>query len=72
MPSKEQQHPFYRPLWRRIAIVVVIVLWIGFEFWQGGASIWVMIGAGMLVYAVYTFFLTWPRDAPEGDGGPEA
>ncbi len=32
--QKEQQHPFYKPLWRRVAIVAVIVFWLGFEIYQ--------------------------------------
>ena len=31
----EQQHPFYKPLWRRVVIVAVIVFWVGFEYYMG-------------------------------------
>ena len=68
----EQQHPFYKPLWRRVAIVVVIAFWLGFEIMTGAAAIWVALAGGMLVYAVYTFFLTWPKDQPKDDGPPPA
>lgn len=67
MAKSENQHPFYRPLWRRIAIVAVIVFWLAFELWQGGDAIWVAIAGGMLVYAVYTFFITWPGN--DGQSG---
>ncbi len=70
--KSEQQHPFYKPLWRRVAVVAVILFWIGFELWQGAETIWVAIGVGMLVYAVYTFFITWPKDGGDGDGGQKA
>jgi hypothetical protein len=72
MANKEQQHPFYRPLWRRVAITAVVALWLAFEIYQGASGLWVAIAAGMLVYAVYTFFITWPKDAPTGDAGPDA
>jgi uncharacterized membrane protein len=62
MFKNENQHPFYKPLWRRVAIVVVVAAWLGFELWQGSDAIWVAIAGGMLVYAVYTFFITWPKD----------
>ena len=68
MPSKEQQHPFYKPLWRRVAIVAVVAAWLAFELYQGGEGLWVALAAGMLFYAVYTFFITWPKDEPKDDG----
>ena len=76
MFKNEQKHPFYKPLWVRVAIVASIVLWLGFEIWQAnagaGSGLWLAIAAGMLGYAVYTFFITWPKDAPEDDGGAGA
>ncbi len=72
MRAREQQHPFYKPLWRRVAIVAVIVFWTGFEYYMGERGLWLAIAAGMLVYAVYIFFITWPKDTPEGDAGPKA
>ncbi len=72
MAASEQRHPFYKPLWRRVAIVAVIVFWLAVELHQGGSSVWVAISTGMLVYAVYTFFLTWPKGDPPGDGTPKA
>jgi hypothetical protein len=72
MASREQQHPFYKPLWRRIAIVAVIVLWLAFEIYQDGGGLWVALAAGMLAYAVYTFFITWPAGHSKDDAGPSA
>lgn len=68
----EQKHPFYQPLWRRIAIVAVIVLWLALELFRGSEWFWSALAGGMLIYAVYTFFLTWPKDAPKDDAGPGA
>ena len=68
----EQQHPFYKPLWRRVVIVAVIVFWVGFEFYMGQRGLWLALAVGMLIYAVYTFFLTWPKDEPTDDAGPGA
>ena len=67
MASKEQQHPFYKPLWRRVVIVIVIALWLAFVLYVGSGGIWLALGAGALAYAVYTFFITWPKDEePQG------
>ena len=64
MFKDEQKHPFYKPLWVRVAMVVSITLWLGFEIWQAsagrGSGLWLALAAGMLGYAVYTFFITWP------------
>ena len=76
MFKDEQKHPFYRPLWVRVAMVASIAAWLGFEIWQAnagkGSGLWLALAAGMLGYAVYTFFLTWPGDTPGDDGTPRA
>lgn len=68
MASKEQQHPFYKPLWRRVVIVAVIASWLAFEIYKGSEGFWIAIAGAMLAYAVYTFFITWPKDEPKDDG----
>lgn len=76
MFKDEQKHPFYKPLWVRVAMVVSIALWLAFEIWQAsvgrGSGLWLALAAGMLGYAVYTFFLTWPGDRSGDDGAPPA
>jgi len=52
--------------------VVSITLWLGFEVWQRNSGLWMAIAAGMLGYAVYTFFLTWPGGGSGDDGRPDA
>ena len=56
----EQSSPFYRPLWRRVAITVVVALWLAFEIYHN-SGLWIGIAAAMLCYAVWTFFLSWPK-----------
>ena len=65
MFKDENKHPFYKPLWRRVAIVVAVAAWLGFEIYQGASGFWMAIAAGMLAYAVYTFFISWPKDNQE-------
>lgn len=62
MASYEQRHPFYKPLWRRVAIVAVIVFWLAVEWVNGERGLWLAIAVAFLVYAIYTFFLTFPKD----------
>jgi len=61
---KEQQHPFYKPLWRRVVIVLVIAAWLAFEVSSSQSGLWTALAAGALAYAVYVFFVTWPKDGP--------
>jgi|GEM_PF-546584 len=56
----EQSSPFYRPLWRRIAITAVVALWLAFEIYNE-SGLWIAIAAAMLCYALWTFFLSWPK-----------
>ncbi len=70
MFKNEQKHPFYKPLWRRVAVVVAVALWLAFELYQGSSGLWIAIAGGMLAYAVYTFFITWPGEQAGDDEGP--
>ena len=66
MKKLEQQHPFYKPLWRRIAIVVVILSWIAMELYFGERGIWLWLAVAFLAYAIFAFFINFPKD----DGKP--
>lgn len=57
----EQHHPFYRPLWRRVAIVAAVALWLAFETFYSRDPLWISAAAAMLAYGVWTFFLKWPK-----------
>ncbi len=59
---KDHEHPFFRPLWRRIAIVTVCVAWSIFEF-STGASFWGILAAGFAAYAVWQFFYLYKEPA---------
>jgi hypothetical protein len=52
------QVPFFRPLWIRVAVVVVCLGWALFEL-ASGAVFWAVIFGGMGGYAAYQFFVVW-------------
>jgi hypothetical protein len=56
----EQNSPFYRPLWRRIAITAFVALWLAVEIYHQ-SGFWIVIAAAMLCYALWIFFLSWPK-----------
>lgn len=57
-------HPFFRPLWLRAAIVVVCFAWAGLEAY-GGSKAWAGLFAAIGAYCVWRFFIRFaPRDEP--------
>lgn len=60
----EQASPFYKPLWRRVAITAVVAAWLAFEIYKNEA-LWIAAASAMLAYAIWTFFLTWPKTPPD-------
>jgi hypothetical protein len=54
---------FFRPLWRRVAVVAVLAVWLGFEALFVRESMWLFIIGGTLAYAVWNFFLNWKDEA---------
>ena len=65
---KDYEHPFFRPLWRRIAVVAVCVVWALIEYLHKNSG-WATIAGGLAVYGAYQFFYLYkPReDVPAGD-----
>ena len=59
-------HPFYRPLWRRVTLVAVTGLWACYENFVTKDSMWMVLTAGIFVYAAWVFLIKWvdPQDKP--------
>ena len=74
---KERDVEWFRPLWRRVAVTAVCVVWAALELWHGD-QMWMLITLGLSVYAIWIFFLTFPKTAPvaagkgDGDVPPQA
>jgi len=58
--------PFFRPLWRRVAITVFVVIWGGIELAVGWPYLGVMLLA-LGAYISWVFFLSWqePEDSDD-------
>lgn len=67
MLKPPKDHPFYRPLWRRVAICVVTIAWAVFEFAWSGDGFWQMIAGATAAYCVWAFLIAYK---PTEDGGP--
>ncbi|PSJ61061.1 hypothetical protein [Kumtagia ephedrae] len=63
--TKDTDHPFLRPLWRRVALVVFCAAWAVWEF-SNGETFWGTLAAGMAVYGAWIFVISYkaPVDGP--------
>ena len=65
MKFLDVQHPFFIPLWRRIAVVVVCLGWAVVEL-TSGAVIWAILFGGLGLYCAYQFFVVFDPPGPSG------
>jgi hypothetical protein len=70
MPLGVHEHPFYKPKWRRQAIVASTTLWVMFELFVAKDSFWSVIAIAVWAYSFWVFLWTW-KDAPPADPPPE-
>ena len=59
-------HPFFRPFWVRLAVVVVCLGWGLFEF-RTGEALWGTLFTGAGVYAAWALLIAFAPDG--GDQG---
>ncbi len=59
------QVPFFRPLWRRIATVVVVAGWTIMEIVNGNPA-WAVLAGGIGAYLIWQFFVVF--DPPQDNG----
>jgi hypothetical protein len=60
---KDRDVNFFRPIWRRVAVTAVCVVWAVFEL-IGHDGTWITITLGLTAYAVWTLFIAFPKDTP--------
>ena len=66
---KDRDHPFFRPLWRRIAIVLVCVAWTVWENFYGD-QLWFTMAAGMTIYGAYVYLWAYRAPPPAVEEAP--
>lgn len=67
MLKSDADHPFFRPLWRRIAVFAVCVIWAALEFY-GGSQNWGIIALAFAGYAAYAYLLRYSPPDEDGNG----
>lgn len=62
MPLIDASHPFFRPLWRRIAVVAACLGWALIEIITGSPG-WAMLFGAAGLYAAYVLLIaSQPED----------
>jgi hypothetical protein len=69
MALADNNHPFFRPLWRRVAIVAFCALWSLFELVYVGDTTWAIMTGIVAAYAAWTFLISYQ---PTLDADPAA
>lgn len=65
MKLVDPNDPFYRPRWRRIAIVAVCAGWFLFEILSGMRDpFFTPIAGGLFAYSLWVFILNWKEPPP--------
>lgn len=64
MKFLDSGHPFFRPLWRRVAVVLVCLGWGLFEF-VSGSPFWGMLFTGAGAYAAWELLIAYAPDETE-------
>ena len=57
----EKDTNFFRPLWVRLLVTAVVVVWFGLEAIFSHDPLWMTITGVAVVYCVWNFFLRFPR-----------
>ncbi|OBZ92483.1 hypothetical protein ADU59_25815 [Pararhizobium polonicum] len=66
----DPDHPFYRPLWVRLLIVVLCTLWTAVEFWNG-ASTWGMIFLAVSAYTACVLLIFFKPKVEVAEEAPK-
>jgi hypothetical protein len=74
MALKQSDADFFRPLWRRILVTVLVTGWFAFEIVYSRDQLWIVVTGAALAYCLWTFFIRFPKEPPAGSspGGPSA
>jgi hypothetical protein len=59
---RDQDLPFFKPLWRRYLTVGFATLWATAEWTVWASPFWGMLASAMAIYGYWRLFLTFPND----------
>lgn len=67
---KQHEIDWFTPLWRRVAITVLLACWCAWEWLFGHDQLFQALVSAALIYALYNFFYTWKTRPTKTDDTP--
>lgn len=58
---------WFRPLWRRLVLLGIILAWVGFEWLYSHDQWWQWITLAALAYGVWTFLINFENELAKDD-----
>lgn len=71
MALKQNDLNWFRPLWRRVAVVVFLTAWLGWELIWTRDTFWGLLVGAALAYSLYNFFYAFPKEPPANVDQPQ-
>jgi hypothetical protein len=68
---KSSDVAWFRPLWRRIAVTGFLAVWCGYEWLFSHDQFWAVLVSAALVFSLYSFFITFPKEEPSNGNDPK-
>ncbi|MGF1477239.1 MAG: DUF3329 domain-containing protein [Geminicoccaceae bacterium] len=65
-----QPHPWFRPLYRRVLVLCLCLIWLALELWSQPDSLWVIAALAVTAWGLWDFFLSGnyrPSKTPSAD-----
>lgn len=72
MALKENDLNWFRPLWRRVAVVVFLTAWLIWEVVWTKETLWMVLVGAALAYSLWNFFYAFPKEEPKNEQVPPA
>lgn len=70
MVLKQNDVNWFRPLWRRVAVVVFLAVWLAWEALFTHEALWITLVGAALLYSLYNFFYAFPKEDPNNEQIP--
>jgi hypothetical protein len=55
-------HPFYKPLRRRVMIVLATASWAGIEAFIARDGMWTVVAGAFFAYSAWAFLIAFPKE----------
>lgn len=67
-PKLDLRGPFFKPMWRRVLMALLFVIWTLIEFWNDNQG-WALVAAAIGVYVIYVQFFDYDDEDEEQSNG---